>query len=376
MMTQLTVADRMRGALWGMFVGDALAMPVHWYYDVAALQREFGTIRDYQAPRAEHPNSIMPLASTGQAGRGSQDGDLVGTLILKGKKHLWGRPRIHYHHGLRAGDNTLNLLCARVLIRSMNAAGGHDPAAFLHDYVAFMTAPDSHADTYAESYHRAFFANLARGLPPARCAGAEGHDTASIGGLVSLPPVILAARGAPDQGAGAALAQLRLTHRSAALERYALALGELLVRVIRDPASRVGPLACALAERLGFPAGRVVAQAAAGQLSDLDVIGGRLSPACYIDQSFPAVLYLAGRYADDPEAALIANAGVGGDNAHRGAVLGALLGAALGYRAIPERWISGLTARAPLEDEIETFVGRFAAGSPNGNPPPGCARRA
>ena len=38
--------ERLRGALWGMFVGDALAMPVHWYYVVAALQRDFGTLRD------------------------------------------------------------------------------------------------------------------------------------------------------------------------------------------------------------------------------------------------------------------------------------------------------------------------------------------
>ena len=43
--------ERLRGMLWGMFVGDALAMPVHWYYDVAALQRDFGIVRDYQAPR-------------------------------------------------------------------------------------------------------------------------------------------------------------------------------------------------------------------------------------------------------------------------------------------------------------------------------------
>jgi ADP-ribosylglycohydrolase len=89
------------------------------------------------------------------------------------------------------------------------------------------------------------------------------------------------------------------------------------------------------------------------------VIGRLLSPACYIDQSLPAVLYLAARYADDFEAALIANANVGGDNCHRGAVLGAILGAALGFPAIPERWIHGLQARAELEGEIETFIARF-----------------
>jgi ADP-ribosylglycohydrolase len=40
-------------------------------------------------------------------------------------------------------------------------------------------------------------------------------------------------------------------------------------------------------------------------------------------------------------------------------MLGALLGAALGVAAIPERWIQGLTAHAELEAEIERFIARF-----------------
>ena len=360
-MPSLTRADRIRGALWGLFVGDALAMPVHWYYDVAALQRDFGTIRDYRSPNDVHPNSIMSLASTGRVGRGSQEGEVVGSVILKGKKSFWGRPNTHYHRGMRPGDNTLNLLCLRVLIRSMNATGHYDPSAFLRDYVAFMTAADSHNDTYAESYHRDFFANYARGLPPERCAGAESHDTASIGGLISLPPVIFAAL---EKGESAAmtetlLTQLRLTHRSQKLERHALVLGELLTRLLQDSEPRVGPLARAAAERLGFPATAVIERVGRDQQSDLGVIGGLLSPACYIDQSLPAVLYLAARYSNDFEAALIANTNVGGDNCHRGAILGAILGAALGFRAIPERWIQGLSARDELREEIEAFIGRF-----------------
>jgi hypothetical protein len=50
----------------------ALAMPVHWYYDVAALQRDFGTLRDYQAPKDFHPNSIISPASISRGRRGSQ----------------------------------------------------------------------------------------------------------------------------------------------------------------------------------------------------------------------------------------------------------------------------------------------------------------
>jgi len=44
----------------------------------------------------------------------------------------------------------------------------------------------------------------------------------------------------------------------------------------------------------------------------------------------PVSLYLAWKYHDDFDAAITANAMVGGDNCHRGAVVGSLLGAAHG----------------------------------------------
>ena len=357
-MAVLDKYDRWRGALWGMFVGDALAMPVHWYYDVAALQRDFGVVRDFQPPRDFHPNSIMSLASTGAAGRGSHEGEVVGTTILHGKKHLWEKPNRHYHHGLQNGDNTLNLLCVRVLLRSMNKLGRYDSEGFLREYVRFMTTPDSHRDSYAESYHRGFFANYASGVPPERCAAAENHDTASIGGLVALPPVIMATHCGQDAVTVecTVLDHLRLTHRSAKLERYAMALGRLLPRLLQEDPAQVRPLVCAVAESLGFPVTRLVEQVDREGRSDLHVIGGLLSPACYIEHSFPAVLYLAARYSDDLEAALVANTNVGGDNCHRGAILGAMLGAAQGYQAIPDRWIAGLRSRDELEQEIESFL--------------------
>jgi ADP-ribosylglycohydrolase len=286
----------------------------------------------------------------------------VGEVILHGKKHLWGRSNRHYHHGLQSGDNTLNLLCVRVLMRSMNARGRYDSQAFLQAYVEFMTTPGSHNDTYAESYHRDFFANYARGVPPERCAGNEGHDTASIGGLVALPPVIFATLRdtADDTADEMILKHLRLTHRSGKLEIYARALSRLFRRIVADEESNLRPLFCTVAESLGFPATKVLQRIGSERRSDLEVIGGMLSSACYIDQSFPAVLYLAARYSDAIEAALIANANAGGDNCHRGAVLGALLGSALGPAAIPDRWVQGLRDREQLEQEIDGFAARFA----------------
>ena len=84
-------------------------------------------------------------------------------------------------------------------------------------------------------------------------------------------------------------------------------------------------------------------------LNDPDdrVIGSRFSTACYVEDSVPAVVYLALKYHDDPENALIANTNLGGDNAARGAVLGALLGTAHGVEKFPTRWVDGLAHPLP-----------------------------
>ena len=59
--------------------GDTLTMPVHWYYGVAALCT----------------GTSARSATTAWAGRGSQEGEVVGGVILKGKKPYWGRPNTH-----------------------------------------------------------------------------------------------------------------------------------------------------------------------------------------------------------------------------------------------------------------------------------------
>lgn len=40
-----TLRDRLEGALWGLMIGDAMAMPAHWYYNVGALRRDYGWIQ-------------------------------------------------------------------------------------------------------------------------------------------------------------------------------------------------------------------------------------------------------------------------------------------------------------------------------------------
>lgn len=37
-----TFIERKQGCLLGLFAGDAMAMPVHWYYSLGQLKRDYG----------------------------------------------------------------------------------------------------------------------------------------------------------------------------------------------------------------------------------------------------------------------------------------------------------------------------------------------
>jgi len=54
--------------------------------------------------------------------------------------------------------------------------------------------------------------------------------------------------------------------------------------------------------------------------------------------------------------ALLNNANTGGENVHRAAVLGAILGARVGDEHLPHQLKSGLYEREALEKEIDAFV--------------------
>ena len=56
--------------------------------------------------------------------------------------------------------------------------------------------------------------------------------------------------------------------------------------------------------------------------------------------------------AEKTEKGLIVNTNLGGDNVHRGAVLGALLGAANGLASFPDKWVRGLLDSDRLRQDI------------------------
>lgn len=320
------------GAVWGLFIGDALSMPVHWYYDRGALRRDYGSITDYLAPQNPHPDSILWRSRFPSPGRGYD--------ILHDQRRFWGQRGIHYHQFLAAGENTLNLQCARLLIDSLTANDGYDPDDYLSRYIAFMRTPGSHRDTYMEEYHRHFFTRLAGGLPPRRCGIPEKH----IGGLVGVVPLVAFYRDNSTEALARGQEHLALTHRGARMTSAAALIIDILLQVMAGaplPSVLEDGMASQRSPYFGHPFRQ-------WQNTPDDVVVGRyLSPACYVEDSLPAVIYLAWKYARNPEKGLIVNAQLGGDNAHRGAILGALFGADSGRDAFPDRWLTGLYEPVP-----------------------------
>ena len=91
------------------------------------------------------------------------------------------------------------------------------------------------------------------------------------------------------------------------------------------------------------------------QVPDGMVVGRKFSSACYITDSWPSILYLALKYHENPKSALMVNANLGGDNVHRGAILGIILGLANPTAVVP--FFSELTESQALTNEIEAFCG-------------------
>jgi len=231
-MTSQIAKERISGALWALFSGDALAAPTHWYYDTRQISVDYGEIKDYTKPVLKLPGSIMAKSNTDGAGRGTYNQymkTVIGDFINIGKKRFWSpHESYHYHCTLEKGENTLEAQLVRVLLGSIIKSSSTNSQTwadqFRQDYIHFMTTPNSHNDAYASTAHRMFFRNLLSGIPEENCPDNDHHNVDTIDGLV-LPTVsaLTAIYLGQDQAAvrQAAIDIIRVTRNSRALERAA-----------------------------------------------------------------------------------------------------------------------------------------------------------
>jgi ADP-ribosylglycohydrolase len=324
-----------QNAFIGSLVADAVSMPVHWYYNRNAIDSDYGAFDHFMNPKNPHPDSIL-WRSKYETTNKKDD-------ILHEQSKYWGQKGIHYHQFLKAGENSLNLKLACELYRTIIKCGEFNIQVWLERYTEVMLTPGWHRDTYAEEYHRAFFKNYARGKKLSNCGIKDIH----IGGL-SLVPALLAGLEALDKteenyllDCTQELIQGTHTHpvtisTAKDLTRILLALNNRAeIRSTLQTLRLSNVPLTSIKKWEGMP--------------DRKVVGEILSPACYLPESFTAALYFAWKYSDDFSLAILANAKVGGDNCHRGVVVGSIVGMQTG---IPRKWLQDLVAMEELRCDI------------------------
>jgi ADP-ribosyl-[dinitrogen reductase] hydrolase len=346
----LNNSDRIRGALFGLFVADATAMPVHWMYNLSQLKQDYGIIKGYVKPKDSFYGSIMNLSNTGGGGRGSFEGSIIGDVINHDKKKYWVRGgNYHYHLGLQAGENTLEAQLTRLLIKCMSFHDHLDLDDFRGKYVKFMTTKGSHNDTYASTCHRQFFANYANGVNPKKCPDNDGHNTDAIDCLTLAIPVILHyCKATKEERDKAVLAIIHCTRKVKTItEMHAIAFSDLLIDILENK----NDLKTCLEEcgkRVGIKSVRKMVENSFGE----DPMA-----ACYIDSAFETLLHFAYKYSDSPEKAILANANSGGENVARGSCLGAIMGAAHGMKF--PTWSFDLYDNDAINSELDIFISHF-----------------
>jgi ADP-ribosylglycohydrolase len=326
--------DLYRNSMFGALIADAVSMPVHWYYDTRALDEDYGELDGYVAPKNPHSGSI--LWRSHYKPRNAR-GD-----ILHEQASYWGQRGVHYHQFLKAGANTINYKLGTELYLQIAQSGAYDPDAWLAHYIKCMLQKGWHQDTYVEEYHRAFFDNYAGDKAPRDC----GIDDIHIGGISQVPSLLGALNkvGVTDLDAQLATVKthVELTHRNHHVVEAAQSLTRTLQALSdgQELRTAIEAHASAWTKPGQFDTWSI--------FPDRTVVGRHLSPACYLPESYTASLYLAWKYAGDFAGGILANAHCGGDNCHRGAVVGALLGASC---EIESKWVEGLAATSKLDCE-------------------------
>ena len=360
------------------FAGDALAAPTHWYYggQRQVLQDYGRPITDYTKPNYELRGSILnksDLNGGGRSkwnsgGRGGRNSDkaIIGDVINHGKQDLWSpQKQIHYHATLQKGENTLEVSLARVLMKTIvenskkrNKEDNEtttnkslfDAGAFRNAYMKFMMTPNSHNDTYASTCHRMFFSNLVhKELPPTECPDNDMHNVDTIDGLI-LPTIAAMTEIQNPSKAGEVAAQCAaVTRKSSVLEQISNLWGSVVVsNILNTHDSSLESFSQATLRRKPNPRSN-------------DAL-----TACYLQQSLPGLVDMISKYSPNGSKhnnrvweALLANANVGGENVHRGSVLGAMLGSQVGIEQIQSespQLVEGLYHSNELKQEIDDFV--------------------
>jgi ADP-ribosylglycohydrolase len=318
---QVTTENRLRGAVWGQFVGDAAALGTHWIYDLSELSARFpGGIFAFEAPAAGG-----------------------------------------YHESKKPGDQTHYGDGALVLLESIAEHGGFDPRAFGNRFVE--TFGSSHYHDYLDwatletlkNYNRFKESNSSGDYDFQQ--GADDAEAATASRLAGLAvrywrdpnlPATIESLTRVCQNNRRAIGYMKF-HGLLLVELF---LGRAVHEALENAMVKVGPLAPDLSAELRQQTQKALAETGK-EVKEATLEFGQ---ACPLPQSFPSAMHAFLKHSNDFETAILATLRAGGDNAGRGAMLGSWLGAHLGVDPIPREWRTRLTAAPRISAALDKIL--------------------
>lgn len=333
-----TGKERAVGAIMGMFIGDALGVGPHWYYDLAQLKKDYGEwIDDYTSPKA-------------------------------------GR----YHAGLSAGENSQTGQVAGFLLESLSAMGSYNESDFCLRVDALLATLDGSPEggRYTDEAMR----DVWQARQAAKIWSQAGSFADTSEAAIRTP--VLAARYHNDfkRLLECMRSNVRLTHRDPFIAGRSVAFGLVVAALINgetlESASRTIPeQAKAQGLTLSVPLPELK-ETGNSEVSFYDAViqsqwsyeaarddAVRINPpwricrlfglACSLEFLLPAAYYFCSRFENDFELPVLSAINGGGNNMARASLTGALAGAQVGIRGIPERFITGLADHQLLLEMAE-----------------------
>ncbi|SDH34115.1 ADP-ribosylglycohydrolase family protein [Nitrosomonas sp. Nm132] len=361
-MPNKNIQDRAMGAIMGAFIGDALGLGPHWYYNLDELRNDYGDwIDGYTDPK---PNRYHVGCKAGQL---SQAGFIL-ALTVRSLVDCGGYDQDDFCQ--RMDEELFPLLDGTPVC----GPGGYTSQSIREAWRRRVQQKrpwgqtGSHADT-TEAIERTLAIAVRYAFQPSQLAAAiTGNTTLTQvdDTVVSMTVAYGAVLGLLVQGHALDTelsGKLMELVKNGALPFHAVTHDDLQPPRLGDPdPPRAG--------RFASPDALLTPSYMAAAVADPEI---RIAPAwkvsivygmpCAIYHQLPAAYYLAARFHNDFESAVLHAINGGGQNQARAILTGALTGAQTGLSGIPQRFLDSLEEGASLVKLAEDLASKVSVAS-------------
>lgn len=285
--------ERLKGMLYGSFIGDAFSLNANWVYDTEKLLIEASTQDDYINP------SSNPFYTN------KHKGELT-----------------HY------GDQSL------LLLKSISSNKGFELDTFKLHWITFVKKYEGYLDHATKESIELLDSHSRR-----------GSSSDELGGYARCFPLIFYHFDDPKLHSYMEQ-QTRMTHDNDSLIEISHFITDLILEIIIGKSLELS----IQASLLNHPKFKATIDRIKEHLEDdtIDFVKD-IGQGCVCEYAFPASLYICLKYSSDFKEALRINNLCGGDSASRGLIIGALLGALNGFSSLPQNLIKHLACSNILE---------------------------